>query len=229
MEASRSASSSPGAPTSGLPSRSSWKPGASATSMSSAGAGPSPATTSEREAASAQRVQPAHSAARSAVKASVSDGSRSHRRSNRRRHRRLRTGAARAGRRRRCAPRTSRAAARRRRRCTADRRRACRGARRAPRSGARRSGTRTRRSACANGTARSLDFAADSIHRRGTRTHMPTRSPSRTRAAVARTLPELQAALAGRDDVALVPTMGALHDGAPRAPARGARLGERRS
>jgi pantoate--beta-alanine ligase len=42
---------------------------------------------------------------------------------------------------------------------------------------------------------------------------MPIRSPSRTRAAVARTLPELAAALAGRDDVALVPTMGALHDG----------------
>ena len=42
---------------------------------------------------------------------------------------------------------------------------------------------------------------------------MPIHSPSRTRAAVARTLPELAAALAGRDDVALVPTMGALHDG----------------
>ena len=42
---------------------------------------------------------------------------------------------------------------------------------------------------------------------------MPTRTPSRTRAAVARTLPELRAALAGRGDVALVPTMGALHDG----------------
>jgi pantoate--beta-alanine ligase len=42
---------------------------------------------------------------------------------------------------------------------------------------------------------------------------MPTESPSRTRAAVARTLPELAAALAGRGDVALVPTMGALHDG----------------
>ncbi|MDX6597639.1 MAG: pantoate--beta-alanine ligase, partial [Gaiellales bacterium] len=51
---------------------------------------------------------------------------------------------------------------------------------------------------------------------------MPTRSPSRTRAAVARTLPELQAALAGRDDVALVPTMGALHDG-HRALLRAAR------
>jgi pantoate--beta-alanine ligase len=42
---------------------------------------------------------------------------------------------------------------------------------------------------------------------------MPIHSPSRTRAAVARTLPELAAALAGRDDIALVPTMGALHDG----------------
>jgi pantoate--beta-alanine ligase len=42
---------------------------------------------------------------------------------------------------------------------------------------------------------------------------MPIQSPSRTRAAVARTLPELEAALAGRDDVALVPTMGALHEG----------------
>jgi pantoate--beta-alanine ligase len=42
---------------------------------------------------------------------------------------------------------------------------------------------------------------------------MPIHSPSRTRAAVARTLPELTAALAGRDDVALVPTMGALHEG----------------
>jgi pantoate--beta-alanine ligase len=51
---------------------------------------------------------------------------------------------------------------------------------------------------------------------------MPTRSPSRTRAAVARTLPELEAALAGRDDVALVPTMGALHDG-HRALLRAAR------
>ncbi len=51
---------------------------------------------------------------------------------------------------------------------------------------------------------------------------MPTRSPSRTRAAVARTLPELAAALAGRDDVALVPTMGALHDG-HRALLRAAR------
>jgi pantoate--beta-alanine ligase len=50
-------------------------------------------------------------------------------------------------------------------------------------------------------------------------------TPTRTRAAVARTLPELAALLAGRGDVALVPTMGALHDGhrallrAARAPA----------
>ncbi len=51
---------------------------------------------------------------------------------------------------------------------------------------------------------------------------MPIPSPSRTRAAVARTLPELGAALAGRDDVALVPTMGALHDG-HRALLRAAR------
>jgi pantoate--beta-alanine ligase len=51
---------------------------------------------------------------------------------------------------------------------------------------------------------------------------MPTRSPSRTRAAVARSLPDLAAALAGRDDVALVPTMGALHDG-HRALLRAAR------
>ena len=51
---------------------------------------------------------------------------------------------------------------------------------------------------------------------------MPTRTPSRTRAAVARTLPELAAALAGRGDVALVPTMGALHDG-HRALLRAAR------
>jgi len=51
---------------------------------------------------------------------------------------------------------------------------------------------------------------------------MPIHSPSRTRAAVARTLPELAAGLAGRDDVALVPTMGALHDG-HRALLRAAR------
>jgi pantoate--beta-alanine ligase len=51
---------------------------------------------------------------------------------------------------------------------------------------------------------------------------MPIHTPSRTRAAVARTLPELAAALAGRDDVALVPTMGALHDG-HRALLRAAR------
>ncbi|MDP9258114.1 MAG: pantoate--beta-alanine ligase [Actinomycetota bacterium] len=51
---------------------------------------------------------------------------------------------------------------------------------------------------------------------------MPIHSPSRTRAAVARTLPDLAAAIAGRDDVALVPTMGALHDG-HRALLRAAR------
>ena len=51
---------------------------------------------------------------------------------------------------------------------------------------------------------------------------MPIQSPSRTRAAVARTLPELRAALAGRSDVALVPTMGALHEG-HRALLRAAR------
>jgi pantoate--beta-alanine ligase len=51
---------------------------------------------------------------------------------------------------------------------------------------------------------------------------MPIHSPSRTSAVVARTLPDLTAALAGRDDVALVPTMGALHDG-HRALLRAAR------
>ena len=56
----------------------------------------------------------------------------------------------------------------------------------------------------------------------GYRSQMPIDSPSRKRADVARTLPALAAALAGRDDVALVPTMGALHDG-HRALLRAAR------
>jgi pantoate--beta-alanine ligase len=51
---------------------------------------------------------------------------------------------------------------------------------------------------------------------------MPIQSPSRTRVDVARTLPELSASLAGCDDLALVPTMGALHDG-HRALLRAAR------
>ncbi|HEY3614318.1 MAG TPA: pantoate--beta-alanine ligase [Gaiellales bacterium] len=42
---------------------------------------------------------------------------------------------------------------------------------------------------------------------------MQAKTPSRTRAAVVRTRPELEAALAGRRDVVLVPTMGALHEG----------------
>ena len=67
-----------------------------------------------------------------------------------------------------------------------------------------------------------VHFVLDSILWRGTTPHMPIQSPSRTRAAVARTLPELEAALAGRDDVALVPTMGALHQG-HRALLRAAR------
>ena len=102
-------------------------------------------------------------------------------------------------------------------------------ARRAPRSGARRSGRRTRRSACADRIARCRSRSRSRARRRRTPSiggvphlHMPTQSPSRTRAAVARTLPELTAALAGRDDVALVPTMGALHDG-HRALLRAAR------
>jgi pantoate--beta-alanine ligase len=53
----------------------------------------------------------------------------------------------------------------------------------------------------------------DSIRPEGYRSQMPIHSPSRTSATVARTPPELAAGLAGRGDVALVPTMGALHDG----------------
>src|SRR6185503_14822153 len=76
--------------------------------------------------------------------------------------------------------------------------------------------------ACTRALRARVQSGVDSIHRRGTRSHMPIQSPSRTRAAVARTLPELEAALAGRDDVVLVPTMGALHDG-HRALLRAAR------
>ena len=51
---------------------------------------------------------------------------------------------------------------------------------------------------------------------------MPIHTPPRRRAAVARTLPELAVALAGRGDVALGPAMGALHGG-HRALLRAAR------
>ena len=56
--------------------------------MSSAGIGPSPATTSEREAASAQFVHSGPLGGEVGRAHGISDGSRSRRRSNRRRHRR---------------------------------------------------------------------------------------------------------------------------------------------
>ena len=155
----------------------------------------------------------------------LSDGSRSRRRSTRRPPPPA-AGAQHGERRRPCAPRTSRAASRPRRRCTAGTRRACRSSRRAPRSDAHTSGTRIRRSACVNRIARRPLAAARSCARMGGGLHppegypnpqMPTQSPSRTRATVARTLPDSGGARRSRRRRARA------HDGrAARGPSRAA-------